>query len=107
MTEPTKDQIKQLWEWCGFRQSNIRGVWWYPAGGATREGLPSIDLNNLFKYAVPKVTSIELKTWACEPHASQATIWFDGETYSAAREAPALALFWAIWQVMEKKGQEK
>lgn len=69
MTEITKEEIKELWEWCGFKQ-NIElksdyhyefgkrvGNWHYPNGKATygymQEGcLPDLDLNNLFKYAI-------------------------------------------------------
>lgn len=82
MKEPTQEQIKELWEWCG-------GVWWsihpqedYHGGDYEQllgkevllpdgEGdmphiiMPDgyaapnkIDPNNLFKYAVPKARGI-------------------------------------------------
>ena len=48
--EPTEAQIKEFWEWCGF---TISGDWAY-LNSPYRRGIPSVDLNNLFKYAVPK-----------------------------------------------------
>jgi len=61
-----------------------------------------IDLNNLFKYAVPKLTEagrdIDLantsKGWACcvIDDMGEACVEYDD---------PALALFWAIWEMIK------
>lgn len=56
----SSDQIKELWLWCGFRDSyeeqGGRKGWVDPI---TNEyygtELPPLDLNNLFKYAIPKL----------------------------------------------------
>jgi len=62
--KPTQEQIKEFWEWCGFRHfvetkySRSVEKWEYPKPyGVKRDRsyLPDIDLNNLFKYAVPKI----------------------------------------------------
>lgn len=106
MEKPTDEQVKKFWEWCGWRD-------YYPLGG--RNGwsepitniyslhLPPIDLNNLFKYAVPKFTmKYPLITFntndedysccsinCCEKNCKNFSGW----------GTPALALFWAIWEV--------
>ena len=64
--QPTELQIKEFWEWCGFRYIEPK----YCASCKRQEppyllkdGIGrridkeelTIDLNNLFKYAVPKV----------------------------------------------------
>jgi hypothetical protein len=61
---PTKEQEKRFWEWCGFTE-NLGGVWryaefkttnywWVAPTGRKYLELPQPDLNNLFKYAVPR-----------------------------------------------------
>lgn len=65
MEEPTKEQIKKFWEyfddWIEY---------------------PSIDLNNIFKYIVPKLKK-------------------EGDILEAENSEPALALFWAIYRIIE------
>ena len=62
--EPTEAQVKEFWEWCGFkweaipdscmqRKRPVEG-WLYPQGIYMRK-TPPLDLNNLGKYAVPKL----------------------------------------------------
>lgn len=58
MNEPTQEQIKEFWEWCEFSLVNPQSqisYYWTPDGKTNRE-LPPIDLNNLFKYAVPLIS---------------------------------------------------
>jgi len=69
MSEPTEEQIKELWEWCGCVQAQGKlrrdfhyesgqkvGDWRFPDGSMARHGLlPPIDLKSLFKWAVPKL----------------------------------------------------
>ena len=89
--KPTDEQIKGFWELHGWKQDSCRN-WVYPPqyknGHFSMYGIPPIDLNNLFQYAMPKLdqsyyykalSSIFLKT-----------------------EDPALTLFWAIYEVMKK-----
>ena len=114
--QPTQEQIKEFWEWCNpalFRyihpseqsKARARGEIFasYPVT------LQTIDLNNLFKYAVPKVKSVELKVvnlentgnlsgWYCSAQVANKQI---GEIkHSGIQNDPALALFWAIWSVI-------
>jgi len=58
---PTREQIQWVWEKCGFTEvpkyggSDYSEILWRSPIGSHSESLPLIDLNNLFKYAVPKL----------------------------------------------------
>ena len=75
MTEPTQKQIKEFWERCGFRWTVSKtGNYWVRTDPSGTEGqmeviihYPSIDLNNLFKYAVPKL-QVEYRNWKSVLH---------------------------------------
>ena len=104
--QPTKEQIQKFWEWCGFHfqtldelkpkyrhPANLR--WVYPDGDTG--GLPAIDLNNLFKYAVPKldsVTAVILKR-VVEKRWNVVLNFYDLSPLSSIHLDPALAFFWA------------
>jgi len=105
MTEPTREQIKEFWEWCD-------ALYWQ-AGNVSGEpiGIPlytlSLDLNNLFKYAVPKLqkdgldVTLYLNCWSYP----EVIIYRDRDSkeWHTSDEDPALALFWAIWEVIHGK----
>lgn len=117
--QPTKEQVRKFWEKCGFKpQPNAWGdtYWLYPDKLRTT-ALPPIDLNNLFKYAVPKMINFHsmghpftvslISGWGewsgdygCE--ITNPTNWKEGchsSRYSLAfNQDPALALFWACYQ---------
>lgn len=106
---PSDNQIREFWEWCGFHfqkleelkpqyrhEGNLR--WVFSSGEIG--GLPPIDLNNLFKYAVPKLRQVNLVYLGQQFHAE---VW---KGISYGKEAgfdPTLALFWAIWEVTNAK----
>ena len=64
MTEPTQEEIREVWQRCGFRDVYSKDIWrdryietnhwWESPKGKRYLELPIIDLNNLFKYALPK-----------------------------------------------------
>ena len=86
--QPTEVQIKELWEWCGFEQNTTYGegqFYNYPDGGSSR--LPELDLNDLFKYAMVQL--------------DQAQYYKALKSIFVKQDDPALALFWAIWQVIK------
>jgi hypothetical protein len=111
--QPTQEQIKEFWEWCGFKQvenwkqkgfhyeNTIKKPNWVaPDEPLIEYGisyLPRIDLNNLFKYAVPKLPAGSL-------------LWYgNNKGYGVCinyphieidNQNPALALFWVIWEVI-------
>jgi len=112
MNEPTKEQLKELWEWLGFTHpTSIRGVkdpsgWWlYPENPTYAQfDAPKINLNNLFKYAVPKLKVVTLtngfKGWTATINQGE---MINGEVKAIGEsEDPALALFWAIYKVIRK-----
>ena len=110
MDKPTEAQIKELWERCGFvneitRSPSLSGFggddvynWTRPDKVIHSKKLPTIDLNNLFKYAVPKLQDLR---WV--------KFYFDGECelrignrgITGVDDDPALALFWAIYEVIK------
>ncbi len=100
--KPTYEQVKEFWEWCGWnytptykRKSLLEWGWQSPSvtDGEYQDYLPSIDLNNLFKYAVPKLKSKAfLVLWMMRLIED----WAEGKEPN-----PALALFWAIYEVMK------
>jgi len=104
MNRPTEAQIKEFCEWCGFRHTEspnefIRRNWWTNPEHLCESHLPPIDLNNLFKYAVPKLESWDcIIDWAID----MINAYADGRTL----KDPALALFWAIYEVVIGKPDE-
>ena len=113
MNEPTEEQIKEFWERCGFTKRISDGghgyiygleYWSYPGSlSSITEPLP-IDLNNLFKWAVPKLDYAKVVT----NDAPSGDRFYNGKAMSEGRwgacteDDPALALFWAIWKVIKK-----
>jgi len=119
--QPTQEQLKRFWEWCGFQ-------FWQPVeGGAidvldpdgsfylspSKLAIPSLDLNNLFKHAVPRATkdgfTVELEAsnkseiyWAMAIDYRN----LPEEVYWSDSKDPALALFWAIWEAMEAENEK-
>uniref|UniRef100_A0A6M3L2Q5 Uncharacterized protein n=1 Tax=viral metagenome TaxID=1070528 RepID=A0A6M3L2Q5_9ZZZZ len=83
---PTNKQIKEFWEKLSPTPDDWRmyEIWLY-------SGYPPIDLNNLFKYAVPKLDQSRY-------YKALSSIFY----YDAIKEDPALALFWAIYQVIKE-----
>jgi len=99
MDKPTKEQIKKFWEWCGFFKVDYADTmpWRFPAskGYECYFGIPDIDLNNLFKYAVPKVL---------EKVGKYETVVLVNNAVCNAVEASGKIdefLFWAIWEVIK------
>ena len=94
MNEPTpiqQKQIKKFWAWCGVKPEkqfeNLDWFWRYPP----------VDLNNLFKYAVPKLQDYTLAKSLNGGHNAAVHIagrWSGIEN----NDNPALALFWVIYK---------
>jgi len=96
MEQPTEEQIQWFWEQCGFKivgKTTLHAE--YPDGTIIVNGkyLP-IDLNNLFKYAVPRINQIGYGNILLQE-------WVD-KFYTEDTEEldPTLALFWAIYKAL-------
>jgi len=118
LKEPTKEEQSEFWERCGIYQD--AGVWkdWIYPDGVKRRRKPPIDLNSLFRWAVPFVERCDedcLKpTHPCHislQNYSQGEHWIASimpelykgyKKYEAQNEDPALALFWALQPVLKE-----
>ncbi len=117
--EPTNEQITVFWERFGWeyrKWNNGEQYEWQLGNAAYASGLPSVTLNSLFKYAVPRLFTWSIgKNWVLQEDftikengikASVDLHYIDPDKYDqvkpaeAVAEDPALALFWAIWEVM-------
>ncbi|KKN74763.1 hypothetical protein LCGC14_0388050 [marine sediment metagenome] len=117
--EPTQEQIKEFWEACGLHhyvspkeKISYEDNHWIAPDGTKYSGYPPIDLNNLFKYAVPKAIrdnglfSIDAmwRDKGIEGTCWRTTVFFsfysEGVTEGEGNTF-ALALFWALWEVKE------
>ncbi len=126
--KPTDAQVKVFWEGYGFTLEELHPLpskepyfvlhepdgeqWDYWIGEEwdteipVRELYPPIDLNSLFKYAVPKLENYKRgfviswagrTTWVVKLHSYDAV----GDTIKSVDNDPALALFWALDKVRE------
>lgn len=129
--EPTDEQLKKFWEWCGFTHIEYlrcschpdqKFHYWHDPKGQFFADIPALDLNNLFKYAVPKLqelgwmariqfsplrdndTGKQLYDWTGYASLfyvkSDKTLASKHDTKEAINNKPELALFWAIWEVI-------
>ncbi len=121
--KPTKEQIREFWEQCGLRYEcydspaspNMGGAWVDANGKFANfdepSEMPPIDLNNLFKYAVPKLPSnmpVMFSYFMGEAEAIFPAYFPDeedlmSEPLSVKDSDPALALFWAIYKAFGDK----
>ncbi len=101
--KPTDEQKREFWKGCGLKEGTYG--WLYdPNNRPDLPIFPPIDLNNLFKYAVPKLSLLrfsyethtipELYRWeTMKPNQSHLTVIESND--------PALALFWAIYEAIK------
>jgi len=125
---PTEERIKELWEWCGLCMHELRwsdtidfNTFKLPDGrGMSHDGntqrcvkcgwgtcgcflVPEVSLDNLYQYAVPQLEWARVVT----NDAPSGDRFFNGEVEYCGRkgacteEDPALALFWAIYKVID------
>ncbi len=59
------------------------------------------DIKACFEDIAPKLLSVEIKTWTCEPRASQATVWGNGCDAQGWADIPALALCRAVEKLID------
>ena len=119
--KPTEEQKIEFWEKYGFRwikneAYRAEGYWLSPDGNvnyshtSSSAGFPTLDLNNLFKYAVPKLQeegiTVDLYGYENKSFAANLVSIFPVDATGfcpsiggAVDDDPALALFWALWKV--------
>jgi len=129
--EPTQEQIKEFWEWCGFKHPTEKQAmwakdpaeWWLWSDNLAyaRPETPKLDLNNLFKYVVPEVmernqnfVDLQIRRYIAPGYddfliSYTCEIYSDNGQGSIIKQAgtPALALFWAIYELIDKSGVMK
>lgn len=108
--ETSKEQIKEFWEWCGVKPEEKLV---YDIDGTPyidHNWLPPIDLNNLFKWAVPKLIKsgirISLRVNDSKDGGSWVEIFNDRSQnvyYDCRDKDPAQALYQAIQEVRNAK----
>lgn len=106
--QPTQEQTKEFWEWCGFMLEGIPNdigfCWAYPPDGKCRKKLPPIGLKNLFKWAVPGLGfDIRFIEWVDGDFEVELLKGEHTRVATAKDKDPALALFWALRKVMKNE----
>lgn len=112
MTEPTKEQIQWFWGQCGL---HYELPYWVDSNGQVAfygetysELLKSIySLDNLFKYAVPKLNQVNIRGDIIEspfevPFEVFVIYGFE-KSGRAFHKDPAPALFWASYRALGDK----
>jgi len=89
MIEPTKEQIRELWGKCGLKEGTYG--WMYDPAKPFNPIMPPIDLNNLFKYAIPKVREI----LGADELSKRLQGWLNDVIQCGLD--PAESLFWVVW----------
>ena len=95
MGKPTREQIKEFWERCGIKSYPHTGHeddYQYPNKHWGKQ--PIIDLNNLWKYAIPQLCK-EYQNWH-----SLLYDWVDEWVDLGSDKDPALTLFWRIMKIL-------
>lgn len=93
MDEPTDKQKREFWGKYGWSKSYLKATPFVdPHLGHFHTDLPPIDLNNLSRYAIPKLIK-EYHNWKSVLHD-----WVDGLT--GDYEKDALSLYWLLAQTM-------
>ena len=101
---------KTLAEWAGFdlhyNQHLKRPRWQASNGDWDIDFTKSLDA--CFKWLVPKLVSVNIKTWDSEPQASEVIIWAKCDTIVGdIASTPALALCLAIEKLVDSLNKNK
>jgi hypothetical protein len=111
--QPTPAEVEEFWERCDLYaeersawSGKIFYSWFAPNKLFICDDAPPIDLNNLFRYAVPKLkrynvwSNVALEDNHIIMGDHEATVFLPDDTYGHGQsDNPALALFWAIRSV--------
>ena len=89
--KPAYEKKREFWERCGLKRGTCG--WMYDPLSPSIPIFPPLDLNNLWRYAIPKLTT---KNWK-----SIMRDWVD--TLTGDYEKDALALFWVLDKKLMKE----
>ena len=122
---PSQEELKEFWEKCGFKHPNIeKAPWLVPLGENPNElwvypddlnyariDPPELTLDNLFKYAVPKLIpkgsqgGVEFRFYpggtSCILTLEDETGFNEAEYFLDGSNNPAIALYQAIKEVFD------
>jgi hypothetical protein len=100
--QPSEQELCEFWGWCGFRHQCED---WYEEPNGEISQLPPIDLNNLFKYAVPKLHDCIVSFDTTDEYNCNLYTVHKGYTDNqrVRNIDPAVALFWAIWEIIKNE----
>lgn len=119
-SKPTQEQIREFWGWvfgkdgvefaqslnnrlCVYKRTN-----WLEAEEAYNIeflGYDIINLKTLFEYAVPKAMEmgdVGFLKWDGQRKENRYTIFNQNKRFTDTDD-PALAIFWALWEVKENE----
>ena len=110
LNKPTEEQIKEFWGkiadevgvYAGGKHYHFRfGDEWYRGEQTSfASGIPIIDPNNLFKYAVPKLKDKLCREGKYYILRNLLRDWIEQLTGDITKDA--LALFWCIFSIIDK-----
>ena len=101
MKQPAKEQIREFWGICGLKRGTCG--WMYDPAEPLRPIFPPIDLNNLFKVAVPQAIDKIMTSQECSSDLAYA-ILFKKWLEKLQVDIPNYegTLFWVLWEVKEE-----
>ena len=114
--QPTKEELEKFWtKWCGFERMDyldtsgkVCATHWVHslAVGGGNSSLPPLDLNNIFKFAVPKLVSLgyHVEIYVKEL-GGRLRFWVsikrdDKLVGYCSKSELADAVFWAVWGII-------
>jgi len=106
--KPTDEQQRRLWEWCDVKFKIVGRCdrrWSAPEGEPWYPGQPDLTLDNLVKWAVPRLESYEIDM-TLVPNGKGRAVVRIGHYEPVDDISLRDALFWAIWKVAEKVPSE-
>ena len=100
----TSERIKKFAEWCGFTDIRVfvgRPGW----DGVSPDGefkVIDIDLNNLFKYAVPSTILTLIRAYGVREDEVIKEFFGRWLKWYEIVDDFGLALFWSIWEIIKE-----
>ena len=105
------EELKEFWEWCGFERYGYQGNertlmrWKYP-DSSRNYVTPNLDLNNLFKWAVPKAVKVIQDAFICIQEAAMQHLFSEWlAIYWKPRQEP-ISIAEALYKAIQKIRRE-